>query len=428
MITNENEERVKRILWLVNIPLPEASFLMNKKGTSFGGWILGLSKDILKHNQLELIIAFPEISLDHTIELKGEKIKYYAFPSIKRVIAKDNIHNKHIEKIVHDVRPDIVHIFGTEYAHAFEMVKVCTNENIKVIISIQGLISVIAKHYMASLPAEVRNAFTFRDFVKQDNLRQQQKKLFKRGLLEIKTLQKVNCVIGRTTWDKACSTHINPKLQYHFCNETLRDEFYKHIWDIDKCEIHSIFVSQGSYPIKGLHLMIEAMPLILKLYPDTKLYIAGTDITKTDTLKAKLKMGSYGRYIKKIIKKNNLENHIIFTGLLDEKQMCERYLKSNVFVSPSAIENSPNSLGEAMILGVPCVASCVGGVQDMLIDREEGFIYPYDESYMLAHYICELFKDKELALKFSRNAREHALRTHAREENSNKLIQIYRTL
>ncbi len=428
MTNNGNEEKIKKILWVVNIPLPEASFLMNRKGTSFGGWIHGLSKDISKNNQIELIITFPDFSLDRIIELKGEKIKYYVFPSIKRAITRDNIQNKHIEKIVYDVKPDIVHIFGTEYAHAFEIAKICTNENIQVIISIQGLISVIAKHYMASLPVKVRKAFTFRDFVKQDNLSQQQKKFAKKGLLEIKTLQKADHVIGRTTWDKACTAHINPKLHYHFCNETLRDEFYKHTWDIDKCENHSIFVSQGTYPIKGLHFMIEAMPFILRLYPDAKLYIAGTDITKTDTLKAKLKISSYGRYIKKIIKKNNLDNHIIFTGLLDEKQMCKRYLKSNVFVSPSAIENSPNSLGEAMILGVPCVASCVGGVQDMLKDREEGFIYPYDESYMLAYYICKIFEDKELALKLSINAREHALRTHDREQNSNKLIQIYRML
>lgn len=108
------------------------------------------------------------------------------------------------------------------------------------------------------------------------------------GAFEIKALQKVRHVIGRTTWDRACTYQINPDAQYYFCNETLRGEFYKHNWDICQCERHAIFVSQGSYPIKGLHFMLEAMTLILKHFPNTKLYVGGQNIIKTDTLKDRL--------------------------------------------------------------------------------------------------------------------------------------------
>jgi glycosyltransferase involved in cell wall biosynthesis len=278
------------------------------------------------------------------------------------------------------------------------------------------------------LPLKVQSRFTFRDIVKLDNLKQQQRKFVKRGQLEIEALQKVKYVIGRTTWDKACTSQINPNAQYYLCNETLRDEFYKHCWDINRCEKHSIFVSQGSYPLKGLHFMLEAMPLVLKQFPDTKLYVGGQEIIKSNNIKDKLKISSYSKYIKELIRKNHLEKHIEFTGLLNEKKMCERYLQSNVFVSPSSIENSPNSLGEAMILGVPCVASYVGGVSDMLRQNEEGFIYQADAPYMMAYYICEIFGNEELALKFSKNAREHALSTHGREENTKRLMEIYKII
>jgi len=222
------------------------------------------------------------------------------------------------------------------------MVNICQKKNINAVMSIQGLVSIYARHYMACLPAEVQKRFTLRDFIKQDNLNQQQKKFIKRGEFEIEALQKVKHIIGRTTWDRACTFQINPDSQYHFCNETLRDEFYKHIWDIKKCEKYSIFVSQGSYPIKGLHFMLEAMPLILEHFPGTKLYVSGQNITKSDTLKEKIKRSSYGKYIKELIEKYNLKQCIIFTGILNEKQMCERYLKSHIFVCPSSIENSPN--------------------------------------------------------------------------------------
>ena len=114
--------------------------------------------------------------------------------------------------------------------------------------------------------------------------------------------------------------------------------------------------------------------------------------------------------------------------MLDEKQMCERYLKSNVFVSSSSIENAPTSLGEAMILGVPCVASDVGGVTDLLQHKEEGFVYQPDTPYMLAHYVCEIFADDELALQFSKRARMHAIKTHNKEENTKRMMEIYREI
>ena len=174
--------------------------------------------------------------------------------------------------------------------------------------------------------------------------------------------------------------------------------------------------------------MLEALPLVLKLYPDTKLYISGIDNTKSGSLNQRLRMGSYGKYLKKRISRLNLEKHISFTGIMDERQMRDRYLKSNVFVLPSVIENSPNSLGEAMLLGVPCIAADVGGVADMLTNKIEGFLYPFDEPYMLAHYICTIFGSTDTANKFSKNARIHALDTHDRQINCRRLVEIYKSL
>ena len=89
------------------------------------------------------------------------------------------------------------------------------------------------------------------------------------------------------------------------------------------------------------------------------------------------------------------------------------------------MENGSNSLCEAQLVGTPCVASYVGGVPDMLRDKEEGFLYQHDAPYMLAYYVCEIFGNDELALKFSKNAKEHALKTHDRDENTRRLLEIY---
>jgi glycosyltransferase involved in cell wall biosynthesis len=413
------------ILWLTNVPLPEASQLMNEASTPFGGWLVNASTRLSEEEVISLAIAFPKTGLSDVLTLMGIKKTYYAFPPIGENEPNTSEGSKFLTRILEQAKPDIVHIFGTEYAHTLAMVNACNKLNIAAVISIQGLTSVIAGHYLSGLPVNVQNRFTLRDLIKQDNLKQQQSKFVKRGALEIEALQKVKHVIGRTTWDRACTYQINPDAEYHFCNETLRDEFYNHRWDINHCEKHSIFVSQGSYPIKGLHFMLEAMPLIVKRFPDAKLYIGGTNITQSDTLKDRLKRSSYGKYIEELIGRYNLGQSVVFTGILDEQQMCKQFLQSNVFVSPSIIENESNSLSEAKIMGVPSIASFVGGVTDRIKHYEDGFFYQFDAPYMLAYYVCEIFGNDDLALQFSEKAREHAMRTHDPEINNNTLINIY---
>ena len=133
-------------------------------------------------------------------------------------------------------------------------------------------------------------------------------------------------------------------------------------------------------------------------------------------------------YLQKLIKKHSLSDKITFLGALNETQMRDRLLKSNVFLLCSSIENSSNSLGEAMILGVPCVSSDVGGIKSLINHNSEGFIYPFDEPYMIPYYIDKIFSDTGLANTLSKNARAHALITHSKENNCERLKEIYDSL
>ena len=266
---------------------------------------------------------------------------------------------------------------------------------------------------------------SLRDIIRFDSMHQARKKFEKRGTYEIEALKKARIIIGRTNWDKAHAYAITNKNNYEKCNESLRKSFYEKEWNINNIERHSIFVSQASYPLKGFHKIIEAARILNKKYSDLRIYIAGLPIIKMETIKDKMKITGYGKYLNKIIKKNNLQDNIIFTGLLNEEQMRDKLLKANIFVQGSSIENSPNSLGEAMLLGMPCIASYVGGTADMLLDKQEGFLYPFNETEMLANYIIQLFEDDELACKFGNKARSHALKTHDTKNNSNRMIEIY---
>ncbi len=414
-----------KILWLVNIPLPEVSILMGERPLPYGGWLINASLELSKKDNIDLSITYPKNKIKNYKKIKGDRITYYAFQSIKKNNLNQIVVNYDLKGIIEEVNPELVHIFGTELPHTLAMVNVCIMKNVKTVLSIQGLVSMIEGHMFANLPFKVIYGCTLRNLLLKDNIARLRKTFYTRGKNEIEAIKKTNNIIGRTTWDKACTLQINSKAKYFFCNETLREEFYKNKWELDRCERNSIFLSQGQYSFKGMHYIIKAMPFVLDRFPDAKLYISGKNIIKSNTIKDKLLLTYYGKYIKKQIKELDIESNVIFTGLLEEKKMCERYLKTHVFVSASSIENSPNSLGEAMILGVPCIASYVGGIPDMLKHEEDGFLYQTDAPYMLAYYICKVFENDNLALVFSENARKHSLKTHDKENNTKRMMEIY---
>ncbi|MGI5913055.1 MAG: glycosyltransferase family 4 protein, partial [Syntrophomonadaceae bacterium] len=113
----------------------------------------------------------------------------------------------------------------------------------------------------------------------------------------------------------------------------------------------------------------------------------------------------YWRYLRKLIEKSGLAGKVIFLGVLDATTMAKEMAKSAVFVSASACENSPNSVCEAMLIGLPVIASDVGGVSDIITHKVDGLLYPFNSPYMLTHYIDCLFSSRDVAIGISQNAK-----------------------
>ncbi|AZV55534.1 glycosyltransferase family 4 protein [Clostridium sp. AWRP] len=409
-----------KVLWIGNIILPQIAEYEGIKEPVVGGWMVYLADLVSSIPETNLVYLFDDVKSRCGVV---NKITYYAVENKnERVGRRDEEYIQQLIEIIQREKPDVIHIWGTEDEHALAMVEACSRLKIinRVVISIQGLLSEYAKYYYAYLPERVIHGTRIKDLIK-GNLKEKHDVFEKKGKYEIEAISSVKHVIGRTDWDKACVWAINPDVHYHFNNEILRKEFYMGQWEYLKCEKHSIFCSQAHYPIKGIHLMLQAMPIIKREYPDVKLYIGGKDFSQDP----KWKLSVYQKYILDIIKKEDLTNNVFFTGFLNAEKMKQQYLHSNVFVSPSSIENSPNSVGEAMLLGVPVVSSCVGGVQNMIEHGREGLLYPANDIHMLAYYVCKVFDDESFAINLSKEAVEHATKTHDQETNLKQLISIY---
>lgn len=410
-----------KVLWIVNILYPEAAKLLGGKREckSTGGWLISSAEMLIKTGEIELSVICVTDSVSCLKQLSGERIKYYVIPNHKNPKGFE----KDMLKIKELAAPDIIHIHGTEMPYGYAWIQACSDKN--VIVSIQGIISVISRYYRAGISIwDIIRNITIRDLLRESILGEQHE-FRQRGVIEVKVIESVKHVIGRTSFDYAHCKALNPEIQYHFCNETLRSDFYLgERWLYSQCVPHTIFLSQASYPIKGLHQFLKALPIIKKSYPDIEVRIAGRDITSCKTLENRLRRSGYGRIIKRIIKENHLEKNITFTGALNAEGMKKEYLKANLFVCPSSIENSSNSLGEAQLLGVPCLVSYVGGLMDMIPNNSCGELYRFEEVEMLAEKICRIFKNSE---SFDNKEMVDLARSrHNPITNNNQLISIYK--
>lgn len=415
-----------KILWITNIVFPEAQHLLKGEGSlkASGGWMLGAAESLSTPKNINLVVASVSPDVKELTNLKGDRIEYYLLPYGKGNDKYNSEYERYWLEVQKQVKPDIIHIHGSEFTHGLAYVRACGNYH--VVVSIQGLVGIYERYYYSGLTkGEILRNFTLRSILGRSSFNGR-RSFYNRGLLEKELFQSVEHIIGRTSWDRAHSWAFNPNAQYHKVGETLRPEFYNGQWAFSNCIHHSIFLSQANYSVKGLHMVLRAMPLVLRQFPDAVLRVAGSDITKHDTFKDFVDYTDYGRIIYRMIKDKGLKNVVTFTGPLDGEGMKQEYLRSNVFVCPSTIENSPNSLGEAQILGVPVISSYVGGVADMM-SGDENHLYRFEEIEMLAAKICEVFSAGDNQPQLCK-MREIALLRHNPERNNADLLNVYKQI
>lgn len=414
-----------RLLWITNVSLNIFSNANGLPSSVYSSWLEFSSKLLSQKNEIELNVAFPMNDTDNVKIYEVDSIHFYPFKSLKGTKSNINKKDKNVSKILTDVNPDLVHIHGTEMRHSYVFAQLCNNLNIPYVVSIQGLMSVYANHVYSDLPRKVIKSKTLKDFIRKTSVQKLKETYEAKGELEQKLFLTCKYFIGRTSWDRAAVDIYSNNGIYFHNEEILREEFYSsEKWSYEKCEKKTIFFSQATNPIKGFHILLESLALIKDRFPNLKVYIAGTDISR----KYRFKLSYYHRYILKRIKKLNLEENVLFVGELSAKEMIQYYLRSNLFISSSSIENSPNSVAEAMYLGVPTVSSYVGGIGDMINNKVDGIYYNFNSYHELSFLIDNIFKSKKFVMEMGKNAYSSFCNQYNYKTLINHLIDIYATV
>ena len=403
----------------MNFVVPQIAEKLQRTGTFFGGWVVS-SIEIMKNEKAHKLCVVTEEKISESFHTIIEDVEYYILPKQKRKsLAKSNGH----EKILQEFSPDVIHIFGTEYDFGINFFPYWKGP---VIISVQGVIKYCSRFYDGGL-YDIRNWGSLRyplQFITKKIISIQHKRFNKRLAFEKEYFSRAQIVIGRTEMDKMYAYSENQNIHYQYCSEPLREIFYNDSWNIELIERNTIFVGNTALPLKGLHILLQAVCIVRKTYPSIKVYIAGDSHLRSMNFNIKNWFG-YSLLIRKMIKKLNLEKHIIFTGLLDAEKMKYFLKKANVFVLCSAAENSPNTLGEAMLLDVTSVSSCTGGTVSLANDQDETLFYRYEDIIQLAEQIKKILREDDFAQKLSEAARLRAKKNHNYATIEKSLLSIY---
>ena len=414
-----------KILWFTNSPCSAVEKLgMNLYS---GGWLRTLEEELNKEVDIDLAVCF--YSYQHIEQFKyngtqfypvlkqGKRTKFSRY--LKRFFFFRENENNEIKKLLRVIEifePNLIHIHGTE--DNFGMIHYSTN--IPIVISIQGVLNSIVEKYFSGIPFSYASCHESKLYKLTAAGIRNNFRLFKKYAdRERRILINAKFVIGRTDFDRRIACVLAPKSSYFVGNEILRSSFYLNTWNKNKFgDIIQIVSISGGTLYKGFETIANAAQ-ILKSNSDLKF------VWKVIGLKGD---SNIVNIVKKWKKLNFATLNIQLLGYQNEKEIIGTLLRSDIYCQTSHIENSPNSLCEAMILGMPIISTFSGGTSSLLKDNKEGILVQDGDPYSLSGAILELANNFLKANEYGKAARIKALQRHNTKTIKEEYLNIYRTI
>lgn len=394
-----------RVLWFAG----NAALYAQRAAYNGGGWIGALQHELCSQQQFDIILG---ISIPWDTEFKEEKdgVSYYGVRKIKHILwkykQKESDVLKRMKAIIDDFRPDIIQVYGTEEVYSL----VTTVTDIPVVIHIQGILGPI---FNAWLPQNlswtdylIRVPRMIPGYIGQKINVEREKR----------ALSSCHYLMGRTDWDRRISQLLAPVAKYYYCSEMLRPQIYSShkVWQPemrDKLVLISI-ISNAIY--KGADVILRTAKLLKHSSEiEFEWRVFGT---------ANL------HFAEKLTKINAAEVNVIPRGIISADTLVEEVCRASLFIHPSYIENSANTVCEAQVLGIPVIATNVGGISSLVENGITGILVPANDAYQLASQIMQLDSEKELCIQLGKQGREVALKRHRPETIVSDLMRTYKTI
>lgn len=415
IIYTNNINIFMRILWFTNTP----SNYKAVGGYNGGGWISSLEEEIAKRTDLQLGISFFKNNEPHKI-IKGNTIYFplkmekclFGGRWKKRILEPEKIDCANVTKyieIIDEFQPDVIEVFGTEDSFGL-LTKII---NIPVVIHIQGLLMAYENAYFP--PSISKHNYLWSDINLLSILKKKIHLLnfHNNANREIRIIKCNKYFIGRTVWDERIVKLFNQNAIYFYGGEILREVFYE-----DQSRTlpnKAIIITTISSPLyKGFDVVLKTAKLLKGEYNLDFTWIVYGDISPNFI---ENKVGIFSR-----------EVNVELRGVVTAAELKKSLLGATCFVHPSYIDNSPNSICEAQILGVPVISTNVGGISTLLKDGEAGWLVPSNDPFQMAYLINMLSKNINLNIKKGLVGKNIAKQRHNKTIIVDELIKTYNIL
>jgi glycosyltransferase involved in cell wall biosynthesis len=112
--------------------------------------------------------------------------------------------------------------------------------------------------------------------------------------------------------------------------------------------------------------------------------------------------------LQSLAKELGIGDRVRFLGWQSREQLSESYRRANVFLFPSRHEGMPNAMLEAMASGLPVVASCIAGSEELVLDGKTGYLFPSEDVESLRTALHKTLSDQTLREQMGNASRSHA--------------------
>jgi lipopolysaccharide heptosyltransferase II len=168
-------------------------------------------------------------------------------------------------------------------------------------------------------------------------------------------------------------------------------------------------------PIKGHIYFLKAISRIIRSIPKVKVFIVGDPSPGKQGYKSQLQL---------LIRQLGISNYVEFLGRCNN--IPDLLANVDVVVLPSTV---PEAFGRAIIeaqaVGVAVVASNIGGISEVIDDKETGLLVPAKDVEALAEAMLRLKQDKQLVVNLVQKARQKIERTYSLNQMAEKTIEVY---
>jgi glycosyltransferase involved in cell wall biosynthesis len=411
-----------KVLWFANTAGNGSEYLNNN--SLRGGWIEALDRRLQDQDGVELSVAFYHHA--KVQPFRYGKTTYYPIyfgknrnGRLQRYVRRVQgalEPEQDIEKfvdIVEKVSPDIIHVHGTENPFAW----ISRSVGVPTVVSIQGIMTVYAHKFFAGIdcPSALAHTPLSKLFFGKD-FTAIYRRFRRMAMRERRMLAISRNIIGRTDWDRRVMKILAPNAHYYHCDELLREQFYGKQWkpkeQHDPIVLHSTI---GPSLYKGLETIYRTAEILANSHGlHFEWNVVGVD--------AKAEVS---RLVRRTLRPQAGGVRVNLLGNLGADDLVRRLLTSSVYVHPSHIENSANSICEAMILGLPVVASYSGGTSTLIESNREGVLVQDGDPYSLAGAIIELVRSPEVMLEYGKRARDKAVGRHDQQAVVTRMLQVY---